>query len=78
MIPFVGQIVQYRYKPESAPIAAIVAQVHDPEWVALYAFHETPRWVPHVEFGVHCREAKPKPIPEPPNDFYDHVLGCPP
>ena len=63
MKPFVGQVVQYRYKPESsaAPLAAIVTVVHDPsdgkDWVALYAFSEVPRLLPHVEYAIHCREA---------------------
>ena len=61
--PFVGQIVQYRYKPErnDEPLAAIVTHVHEPrdciEWVALYVFSEVPRLIPHVEYAIHCREA---------------------
>jgi hypothetical protein len=64
MTPFVGQVVQYRYKPESsaAPLAAIVTVVHDKggdgkDWVALYVFSEVPRLLPHVEYAIHCREA---------------------
>lgn len=58
-------MVQYRYKQESgAPVlAAIVTTVHDPapdgkDWVALYVFNEVPRLLPHVEYAIHCREAK--------------------
>jgi len=65
MKPFVGQIVQYRYKPEKncPPLAAIVTVVHEPsdgkDWVALYLLSEVPRLLPHVEYAIHCREAAP-------------------
>lgn len=62
MKPFVGQVIQYRYKPESSaePLAAIVTVVHAPsavdgkEWVALHVFSEVPRTLPYVEFATHC------------------------
>lgn len=59
--PFVGQIVEYRYKPDGStpPLAAIVTQLlgekDGAHWVALHCFSETSRWIPHVEFGVHCK-----------------------
>ncbi len=68
MKPYVGQIVQYRYKPDSsaAPIAAIVTVVHMPsdgkDWVALHIFTEVPRTIPHVEYAVHCSASSP-PVP---------------
>jgi hypothetical protein len=71
MKPYVGQMVQYRYKPESsaAPLAAIVTVVHTPsdgkDWVALHIFSEVPRTIPHVEYAIHCRTAK-----EPEPDVY--------
>jgi hypothetical protein len=68
--PFVGQIVQYRYKSAQPPLAAVVTVVHDPEWVSLYLFSEVPRWVPHVEFSVHCKPAEPEPEPTVICDFY--------
>lgn len=53
--PFVGQIVQYRYRPDSEPQAAIVAMVHDQKWVALHVFSELQRWIPQVCFAEQCR-----------------------
>jgi len=65
MKPYIGQIVEYRYKPETSapPVAAIVTQLHGERdgshWVALHVFTENSRWVPHVEFGHHCKTASP-------------------
>lgn len=71
MKPFVGQVVQYRYKLESsaAPLAAIVTVVHEPsdgkDWVALHLLSEVPRLLPHVEYAIHCRNAEPPAAPAP-------------
>lgn len=68
--PFVGQLVEYRYKPETSapPLAAIVTQLHGERdgshWVALHVFSETSRWVPHVEFNHHCKPAAPAKEPD--------------
>jgi len=56
--PYVGQIVQYKYVSTSIPVAAIISIVHDAEWVALWTFEPLQRFVPHVEYKVHCFEAK--------------------
>lgn len=70
--PFVGQIVEYRYKPDSStpPLAAIVTQVHGERdgrnWVALHIFSEVGRWTPHVEFEHHCKPAAPEATPPVP------------
>ncbi len=69
--PYVGQIVEYRYKPETSapPVAAIVTQLHGEKdgvhWVAIHVFTETSRWVPHVEFGHHCKPAISQPSVTP-------------
>jgi hypothetical protein len=62
MKPFVGQMVQYRFKPEHEPCAAVITRV-DGEWVSLQCFTELGRWVPHVEYALHCKEAKPDTVP---------------
>jgi hypothetical protein len=52
---YLGQIVHYSYKPESAPVPAMVTAIEDAEWVSLYLFSEVPRWLPHVEYAAHCK-----------------------
>ena len=66
MKPYIGQMVEYRYKPEKSdpPLPAIVSVVHSPagdgkDWVSLHLFSEVPRFIPMVEFAHHCREAQP-------------------
>lgn len=61
-VPYIGQIVEYRYNPKASapPVAAIVTRTDDSGWVSLYAFSELPRWIPHVEFGIHCKAVKPQ------------------
>ncbi len=71
MKPYLGQIVEYRYKPESEPVAAMVAKIHDDAWVALWTFNELQRWLPHVEFAVKCKPALPPPAPQLPVDPID-------
>jgi hypothetical protein len=67
--PFVGQVVQYQYKPGHIPLAAIVTVVHEPsdgkDWVALHLFNEVPRLLPHVEYAIHCKNAEPPAAPAP-------------
>ena len=62
--PYVGQIVEYRYKPNDKPLAAIVTVDRGDGWVALHCFSETSRWIPHVEYAVHCKPAAPEPEPQ--------------
>jgi hypothetical protein len=38
-LPYVGAIVQYRYRPQDSPLAAIITYVHDEKWVSLRVFH---------------------------------------
>ncbi len=63
MKPHLGMIVQYRYKPGSRPQAAMVTEVHEPRdgiaWVSLEIFDELRRWVPMVEFKIHCTSVTP-------------------
>ena len=70
---FLGQIVHYSYKPDSAPVAAIVTGIQDAEWVSLYLFSEMPRWLPHVEYAVHCKPADPSQAPS--GNFYGGIFA---
>ncbi len=62
---YVGQLVQYRYKPSSEPVAALVTVDKGDGWVSLQLFTEIPRWVPMVEYAEHCRPAAPAPEAPP-------------
>ena len=59
MKPYVGQVVQYKYKPDSntPPDAAVVTKVHDDKWVSLCIFRDPPQYPTHVEFERHCKVA---------------------
>jgi hypothetical protein len=52
--PYVGAVVQYRYKPTDAPSDAIVTRVHDDTWVGLFIIlpDGLTRTASHVERGV--------------------------
>jgi len=53
--PYVGAMVNYRYRETDAVRAAVVTHVHDDTWVSLKVFEPggLDRAVSHVEYGVH-------------------------
>jgi hypothetical protein len=61
--PYVGLIVQYYYRVQDGPHAAIVTYVHDETWVSLFVIPPGggTRVVSHAELGVTWKYIDEKP-----------------
>jgi hypothetical protein len=55
--PFIGMIVEYRYRPNDEPLPAVVNKVHDDKWVgACILGPGVVRFVTHIERDVTWKE----------------------
>ncbi len=52
--PYVGAMVQYKYRANDVERAAVITRVHDDQWVSLHVFEPggTDQYPSHVEYGI--------------------------